>query len=133
MDLLFTLFEKPIQIANTIIIVFAGLFLPFLGLGIIFGLAGSTSHYYALIAISYIGILLFGILTYFRPKFFIGTVTCCLLIITGFALDSLFWKRNNADLCKEIRVEPSCTESESGYVCTNFDGANISFPKSVCK
>jgi len=133
MDLFFELFEKPVKVVNAIIIVLAGCSLPIFAIGIIFGLAGSTSHYYALIAFSYIGVLFCGIVAIFRPKFFIGTLVFSILIISGFILDSMFWENHNAELCLKIKMEPSCSETEYGYSCKNIDGISASFSKNICK
>ena len=129
----FAIFESQIKTVNTVIFALAVLSIPVLGLGIIFGLAGSTSEYYYLIAISYIGVLVSGIKTYFNPKFFVGTIIFSILIFTGFYLDSIYWEKHNDELCKKIKAEPSCTESEYGFSCKNIDGISAHFSKSICK
>lgn len=120
------------KLANKVILVFLGLSFPILGLGILFGLAGSTSEYYLLIAIGYFAGIIFSIIGFFKTKFIYGSFAGVALIVIGFTLDGIFWSDHNAQLCEELRAEPSCIEDETGFDCKNFKGIQFSTGKGIC-
>ncbi|WP_284242465.1 hypothetical protein [Thalassotalea insulae] len=126
------MFERQITKINTLILVLVALSVPVLFFVIIYGLAGGTSEYYYLISISYVGVFLFGIKTFFNPRFIIGTIIFSSLILLGFSLDSLYWESHNDELCKEVKENPSCTESQYGFSCKNTDGGSSHVSKSIC-
>ncbi|PKI16313.1 hypothetical protein CXF71_09950 [Colwellia sp. 12G3] len=81
--MVFELFEKEIQLANTGILAVALLIAPFLFIATALGLPLAGSIYY-FILVTYLGVITCGIKTYFNPKYFIGTVIFSFLLLTSF-------------------------------------------------
>lgn len=57
-----------------------------------------------------------------------------MLVFTGIHLDSLFWKETNATFCQNLRDDPYCIETETGFICAepSFSG-NMVTSSSVCE
>ena len=117
---------------NIIILVLLSLSLPVMGIGILFGLAGSNSEHFVIISIGYIVGLIFSIVTIFRPKYIYGSFSGVALILLGFTLNDNFWSNQNKGLCADLRAEPTCVESKTGFNCTDFNGANFYTGIGVC-
>jgi len=127
--------QKIIRIISIIFLVISIILLPFLGIGILFGLAGSTANYFYLIGISYLTLIISLIISIFRYKFFLIVIISIILMGVGFTLDSNFWEKNNAELCEDLRAEPSCVESVCGFTCESFGEHGFGFTTSgsICK
>lgn len=126
--------EKIVKNLSKILLIISLILLPFLGIGILFGLAGSTSKYFALIAIGYMGLIISSIICIFRYKFFPVIIISLILIITGFTLNDTFWEEHNHQLCEDLRADPTCIEDECGFDCSDFQGAGGFFTGgSICK
>jgi len=128
--------KKIIKIISIILLVISLLLLPFLGIGILFGLAGSTSKYFLIIAVGYLGLIISSLVSIFKHKFFPIVIISLILITTGFTLDSAFWSEHNQDLCKELRSNPTCVEDECGFDCSDFplgSGAGFFTSGSICE
>lgn len=117
---------------NIVILVLLILTIPVFGIGIIFGLAGSTAGYYLMISLGYLIGVVSSVLGLFWEKFRYLALVGLFLIALGIILDGMFWKKHNRELCEELRAEPSCTETEIGFSCTDFDGMDFSTGKSIC-
>ncbi|MEK6758014.1 MAG: hypothetical protein AABX88_02700 [Nanoarchaeota archaeon] len=128
--------EKIIKIISIIILVISVLLLPVFGIYILFGLAGDSSKYFILMSLGYIGVIISAILSIFKYKFFPVIIISILLIIIGGTLDNMFWNDVDANLCKELRAEPSCIEDECGFQCSDFpSGSESGFTTGggICK
>ena len=123
--------KKTIRIISIILLVISLILLPFLGIGILFGLAGSTSQYYIIIAIGYIGVVIFSFISIFKYKFFPLIIIAIILFIIGFTFDSRFWAKENQDICEQLRANPTCIEDECGFDCSDFpSGSGLGFTTS---
>jgi hypothetical protein len=122
-----------IRVVSGLIIIVSVLVFPYLGIGIIYGLAGSTAKYYVLIALGYFGLFLFSIVCIFKYKFYPVLLISLLLFVSGATLDTIFWKDHNQQLCEELRAEPSCVENECGFDCEDFQGGGFHTGASICK
>lgn len=125
--------EKFVRNASIVLLVICLLFLPIMLLGGIYGLAGSTSSHFVLIWIGYIGLIISSAVCLFKYKFFPAIIISIILIIIGVFLNDSFWNQHNDQLCSELRAEPSCTEDECGFTCSNFQGVGFVTGGSVCK
>lgn len=125
--------KQIIQNINKIILILSLLLLPFIYMGLLFGLAGSTSKYFLMITIGYIGVVIFSLISIFKYKFFPIVLVSVLLIVFGVTFNDSFWEEHNQNLCEELRLEPSCIEDECGFDCTNFHGGGFFTGLSVCK
>jgi hypothetical protein len=107
---------------------------PFLGIGILFGLAGSNQSHFILIALGYLGVIVFSLLSVLSQKFFPIIFVSILIVVTGLVLDQQFWSEHNSDLCAELRSDPSCVEDACGFSCENFRGGEVGMvvPASIC-
>lgn len=126
--------QKIIKIISILLLAISLILSPFVGIAILFGLAGSTAKYYTLIGISYLTLIISLIISIFRYKFFPVVIISIMLMIIGINLDSNFWEEHNENLCEELRAEPSCVEDACGFSCDNFRGQDIGFVTSgsVC-
>jgi hypothetical protein len=118
---------------NVIILVLLLLSLPILGIYIIFGLAGSTSHHFIIISVGYVIAIVASILGFFWKSVRYATVFGVFLILLGFILDHRFWKQHNKELCLELRANPTCIEDDIGFSCSDLRGINFSTSKGICK
>ena len=119
------------KIANKILLTFLVLLSPFFVFGTLFGLAGATAKYSALIGLGYIVAIVFSIVGLSRSKYIFGVFIGLALIVIGMTLDSQFWSEQNSNLCKDLRSDPSCVESESGFSCKNFKGSGARFVTGI--
>ncbi len=130
---------KVIRWASGFLLALGVLILPFALIATLFALAGSApAHYYLLIVFGYLALLLSLAFIARRPDTRIVYVLLMItipagLIATGFHLDERFWSKHNADLCSELRAEPSCTETACGFSCEDFHGAGFSTGADICK
>ncbi|MEC8221245.1 MAG: hypothetical protein VX028_04165, partial [Nanoarchaeota archaeon] len=62
--------QKIIKIISILLLAISLILSPFVGIAILFGLAGSTAKYYTLIGISYLTLIISLIISIFRYKFF---------------------------------------------------------------
>ena len=122
-----------IRVVSGLIIIVSVLVFPYLGIAIIYGIAGSTAKYYVLIALGYIGLFLSSIICIFKYKFYPALLISLLLFISGATLDTTFWKDHNQQLCEELRAESSCVEDECGFDCEDFHGGGFHTGASICK
>jgi hypothetical protein len=118
---------------NVIILVLLLLSLPILGVFIIFGLVGSTSHYFVIIALGYLIAIVASIWSLFWKSVIYIPVFGVFLILLGFILDHRFWKQDNKELCLELRANSSCIEDATGFSCSDFHGNNFSTRQGTCK
>lgn len=128
--------EKIVKNLSKILLIISLLLLPFFGIGILFGLAGSTSKYFLLIALGYFGIIISSIICIFRYKFFPAIIISIILIITGVTLNDTFWEEHNNQLCEELRANPTCVEDECGFDCSDFplgSGGGFFTGSEICK
>jgi len=58
--------KQIIQNINKIILILSLLLLPFIYTGLLFGLAGSTSKYFLMITVGYIGVVVFSLISVFK-------------------------------------------------------------------
>ncbi len=114
--------KKVIKILSSITLVASLMALPFLGMVILFGLAGSTSKYFVMIGIGYVCLILFSLISIFKYKFFPAVIFGVLLIAIGFTLNNNFWEEHNDQLCKDLRADSTCVEDECGFDCSDFQG-----------
>lgn len=110
------------------------LFYPVFFIGVIFGLGGSTSKYYLMMAVGYNLAIIFSVITLYSNKFMLGIVFSTLIFLFGVYLDNQFWVKDNAGFCDELRGNPSCIESETGFYCDDFDGneTGLSIGIEIC-
>jgi hypothetical protein len=120
------------RIVNIIILVLLIGTFPVVFLGIVFGLAGSTSQYFIVMASGYFIGILFSFLGLFWQKFAYIGLSGFLMIVVGFTLNGVFWLNHNRNLCEELRAETSCIESELGFSCSNFKGGKFGTEISIC-
>ncbi len=121
------------RIVNIIILLLLIGTLPIVFLGIVFGLAGSTSQYFFVMASGYIIGILFSFLGLFWQKFAYVGFLGFLMIAIGYTLNGIFWLNHNRNLCEELRAETSCIESELGFSCSNFKGVKFSAGINLCE
>ena len=121
------------RIVNIIILVLLIGTFPVVFLGIVFGLAGSTSQYFIVMAAGYFIGILFSFLGLFWQKFAYIGLSGFLMIVAGFTLNGVFWLNHNRNLCEELRAETSCIESELGFSCSNFKGGKFSAGINLCE
>lgn len=115
-------------------LVFGLLALPLVGLGLLFGLAGSDKQNFWMMAIGYLGVLIFSALTLFKPKLFKFIFVFYFLFGLGAILDRQFWKEHNGDLCSKLRSDPYCKESDLGFNCEEPSPmGNFSTAKTICR
>lgn len=108
--------------------------LPVFGLGILFGLAGDTATYFVLIAIGYLGVVSFSLASIYRYKFSLAVLVSIFVITGGVVLNDNFWKAHNANLCYELRNNPTCVEDKCGFTCSDVGGGiGFSTGGSICK
>ena len=106
---------------------------PFFGLGIIFGLAGSNSTHYVLMGVGYFGLVVFSLTKIITGRYFPLVIVSLIVLISGIILDQQFWDDHNAELCAELRAEPSCRETACGFDCDNFNGFGFVTSYEVCE
>lgn len=125
---------KTIKTLSTLILIVSILLFPLLGIGIIFGLAGSTAKYFILIGFGYVGIVISSLVCIFRPKYYPAILISLALIIVGGIGDARFWSQHNAQLCADLRADPTCVESSTGFQCTDFRGeGGFSVGGGICE
>jgi len=125
--------KQIIQNINKISLIISLLLLPFIYTGLLFGLTGSTSKYFLMIIVGYIGVVVFSSISIFKYKFFPMVLISILLIVFGITFNNSFWGEHNQNLCKELRAEPSCVEDVCGFACKNFNGQGFFTGPEVCK
>ncbi len=125
--------QKTIKITSIIIFTISLLTIPFFGIAILFGIAGSTASYFIIIALGYVGLVISSFVCIFRYKFFPAIIISIVAIILGGTLDSKFWKNENSNTCQELRAEPSCIEDECGFTCSSFNGSGFTTGAGICK
>ncbi len=113
-------YQDRIRTICKILLVLWILALPFAGFGFVFGLAGSTAQYFVVMGIGYAGVLLGGVATLEKVKYFPAMLVALVILIAGVMLDALFWKKHNRQLCEDIRSNPACVETEHGFDCPGF-------------
>ncbi len=115
-------------------IVFFILTLPFIGVMLLFGLAGSDSFNVLISTIGYLGIFFTACLSIWKHKYLKLIFICYLLMGLGLYLDLRFWKKHNLELCKQIKSDKFCKEDELGYSCNEPSKlGNFSTTKGICK
>lgn len=130
---------KIIRWASGSLLVLSALNLPLVFIATFFALAGSApAYYYLLIGLGYLALLLSLAFITRRPETKIIYMVLMILIsvgiiLTGLHLDERFWSRHNANLCSELRAEPSCKETACGFSCEDFHGAGFSTDAGICK
>ena len=102
-------------------LVILALFSPILLIVILFGISGgATTEYYLMMAVSYILAIVFSLLALRNKKFLFGVVFSIFTFsLAGHFIDQ-FWAKHNAELCVELRKNPSCIESKTGFRCDGF-------------
>lgn len=105
---------------------------PFLGMGILFGLAGSNAEHFLLIGAGYLIVIFFSVIGIFKPKYYLGCIFGVGLMLVGSLLSQRFWSQHNEELCRQLRAEPSCVENDLGFTCTDFKGIGFNAGKHVC-
>ena len=131
--------SKTIRWAFSFLLALSILAFPFFLFYELFGLAGSApAYYYLFIAMGYLALILSLIIIVWKPG--IKNIPIVLmilvpagLILTGLYLDSRFWSQHNADLCAELRAEPSCKEDACGFSCDKFHGYGFATGAGICK
>jgi hypothetical protein len=106
---------------------------PFLYLGTVFGLAGATSTYYVVFALGYLSLAFSSLVSFFKPWFYPAILLSIGVMITGIVLDTRFWKSHNEKLCRELRANPTCVESETGFNCENVNGFGMTVSSVICE
>ena len=96
------------KIANKILLTFLVLLSPFFVFGTLFGLAGATAKYSALIGLGYIVAVVCSIVGLSRSKYIFGVFIGLAIIVIGVTLDNQFWSEINSNLCRDLRSDPSC-------------------------
>ena len=119
------------KIANKILLTFLVLLSPFFVFGTLFGLAGATAKYSALIGLGYIVAVVCSIVGLSRSKYIFGVFIGLAIIVIGVTLDNQFWSEINSNLCRDLRSDPSCVESETGFSCDNFKGSGVGFSTGI--
>lgn len=126
--------QKEIRIISIILLIISLLVLPFLGIVIAFGLAGSTTNFFLLIGISYITLIISLVVSIFKYKVFPLVILSIVIMGIGFNLDSNFWEEQNSQLCEDLRSDPTCVEDECGFSCSDFQGhGGFSTSGGICK
>jgi len=125
--------EKFISTISKLIFIITVILLPFLAMGVILGLAGATAKYYVLFTIGYLALIPSSFVCIFKYKFYPVMLLAALLLSSGIVLDATFWAKHNADLCGELRAEPSCVEDECGFTCEDFHGGGFVTGASICR
>ncbi|MGR5175330.1 hypothetical protein ACPV4B_00975 [Vibrio parahaemolyticus] len=121
------------KVTNIILLIVMSLSLPVLALDIILGLSGDTAHYYWIVFVGYLLVILTSIWSFFWGNVRYVPLFGVLLMITGYVLDYQFWKQHNLALCLELRANPSCLEDDIGFSCTDFYGSGFSTSNIICK
>lgn len=124
--------EKIKRFTTKIILTIALVVSPFAFIGILFGLSGSNSGPIYLMALGYIGVVVFSLIFLFKQKYFYYMLVFVALIFVGYSLDKNFWKSHNDKLCKELRANPTCVEDACGFECGNHNGSGFSTLGSIC-
>lgn len=130
---------KIIRWASGFFLVLGALTLPFLFIATLFALAGSApAYYYLLIGLGYLSLMLSLVFIRRKPETRIIYIVLMFLIpagliFTGLHLDERFWSKHNADLCSELRAEPSCNETACGFSCENFHGFGFATGAGICE
>lgn len=127
------MFKKNVKLLSGVIFVLSLLGLPFAYVGTLLGLAGSEPVYPAVIAVGYIGVVIFSFVSIFKQKFFPAILISIVVVIVGNTLDSRFWKKENDQTCRELRAEPSCVEDVCGFTCTSFHGMGFVTGAGICR
>jgi hypothetical protein len=123
--------KKAFIITNLVVFTLS---LPFIGIMLLFGLAGADKANFVIAGIGYLGIFIISSLSLWRDKYikFIFIPYC--LMGLGFYLNAQFWKKHNLELCNQIRADKYCTESEYGFSCKEPSSlGNFSVAKGICK
>lgn len=123
--------KKKFIIANLVLFTLS---LPFVGIMLLFGLAGSDSSNFVIATIGYLGIFIISALSLWRDKFIPFIIIPYLLMGLGFYLDAKFWEKHNQEMCQQLKSDQHCTESEYGFTCKEPSTfGNMSVGKGICK
>ncbi len=124
---------KAVQKISVIIFWFSVAILPFACMALVFGLAGSVPQFAQITGVGYFGLIIFSFVTKFKQYFFVGVIISVLTISTGLYLDADFWKKENRRFCEDLRANPSCTEDETGFSCSDYHGGRLHTSKKICE
>lgn len=124
--------KTSIRIVSGVVFVLGLLATPFVGIGLLFGMAGSTSGYFILITAGYVLFLTVAGASVLWPKFFALLVIPIAMIITGLSLDASFWKSHNESLCEQLRADPECVEVDGRFECSVGENATSIVPIEIC-
>lgn len=91
------------------------------------------SHLFQIAILGYLLTLIFGILSYRKNIFLLGCLAGWLIFGWANIIDSKKASDENSQLCVELRAEPSCSEDECSFDCSNFHGIGFVTGGSVCK
>lgn len=115
-------------------LVFFTLSLPLIGIMLLFGLAGSDASNFLIATIGYLGIFIISSLSLWRDKYIKFIFIPYFIMGLGFYLDARFWKKHNLELCKQLRTDKFCKESEYGFSCNKPSPlGNFSVAKGICR
>lgn len=114
----FTQFKKPGFYLLLPLLLAAIISAPLVFFIVLMGLSGSDKENFILIAVSYICILIFSIISFKKIKFIIGALLGVFILCFGIYKDSQFWKNHNDNLCLQIRADPYCIETKTGFNCS---------------
>lgn len=123
--------KKKFIIANLVLFTLS---LPFVGIMLLFGLAGSDASNFVIMAIGYLGIFIISSISLWRDQYIKYVFIAYFLMGLGFYLNARFWQKHNLELCLKIRADQYCQESEYGFSCKKPSAlGNFSVDKGICK
>jgi hypothetical protein len=105
-----------------------------MGIGYLFAFSGSHPGPIFFMAAGHTLVLIFSHLAKKNSKMFVGVAVGVVCMIGGYWFDKNFWKRENESLCQQLKSDPLCVESETGFTCSQLSRlGGFSVGKGICK
>ena len=88
-----------------------------LGIYYLFAMSGSNPQPAVAMLISHVVFVVCSFLSRNKPRLLIGTVVGLIAFLVSYQADKKFWSDHNQNLCQELRSDPQCMESPTGFSC----------------
>lgn len=106
--------------------------LPFFALGGVYGLAGANPGHHALMWLGYFMVGTSAFASFWIKRVFWLVPLGAIIFAVGAWENNKFWAAENAALCARLRANPTCTETSTGFLCSDVDGSGFVSGKGMC-
>ncbi len=120
-------------IITRVILVLALMYAPILSFWYFSGLSGDNPVPHVIMLVGHALVIVSAWLAQKRRKFYILIAIGAAMFFFGQRLDKAFWKEHNSNLCLQLRADPLCVESPTGFRCKEPSPlGNLTVGKGIC-